>query len=193
MRRAAPPEGGCSLSRRTGRPSPVTLDRQHTPTRSEASVRRRWFRVVAAVAARSSRCAAALSRLRTAQPGALVYPGMEIHQDTKVCTLGYVDPQTRIAFTAGHCRASGLVRDTVNSIGTQGSFRDNTPDGMTVDTNHQITDWEVIRLAPEVAINNVLPGGKALVTDPGGRAASRACRSATSGWSPARAAARSRR
>jgi len=103
-----------------------------------------------------------------AQPDVVVYPGMEIHQDSVLCTLGYVDPQTRLAFTAGHCRASGTVSDKQgNVIGTQGSFRDNTPDGTTVDTNHQITDWEVIHLTPEVVINNVLPvGGRALVTDP---------------------------
>lgn len=101
------------------------------------------------------------------QPGVLVFPGMEIHQDTVLCTLGYVDPQTRIAYTAGHCRASGTVSDKFGTpIGTQGTFRDNTPDGMTVDTNHQITDWEVIHLHPGVMINNVLPGGKVLVTDP---------------------------
>lgn len=92
---------------------------------------------------------------------------MEIHQDTVLCTLGYVDPTTRIAYTAGHCRASGTISDRFGTpIGTQGTFRDNTPDGMTVDTNHQITDWEVIHLFPNVVINNVLPGGKALVTDP---------------------------
>lgn len=102
-----------------------------------------------------------------AEPGVLVFPGMEIHQDTVLCTLGYVDPQTRIAYTAGHCRASGTVSDRFGTpIGTQGTFRDNTPDGMTVDTNHQITDWEVIHLHPGVMVNNVLPGGKVLVTDP---------------------------
>nr|ABP45892.1 conserved hypothetical protein [Mycolicibacterium gilvum PYR-GCK] len=102
-----------------------------------------------------------------AQPGVLVSPGMEIHQDSVLCTLGYVDPGTRIAYTAGHCRASGTVSDKFGTpIGTQGSFRDNTPDGMTVDTNHQITDWEVIHLNQDVVINNVLPSGKALVTDP---------------------------
>lgn len=102
-----------------------------------------------------------------AQPGVVVHPGMEIHQDSVLCTLGYVDPQTRLAFTAGHCRASGTVSDKQgNVIGWQGSFRDNTPDGTTIDTNHQITDWEVIHLKPEVAINNVLPVGRVLVTDP---------------------------
>lgn len=102
-----------------------------------------------------------------AQQGVLVHPGMEIHQDLVLCTLGYVDPQTRMAFTAGHCRASGSVSDKQgNMIGTQGSFRDNTPDGTVVTTSHQITDWEVIHLAPEVMINNVLPSGQVLVTDP---------------------------
>ena len=102
-----------------------------------------------------------------AQPGVVGSPGMEIHQDTVLCTLGYVDPGTRLAYTAGHCRASGTVSDKFGTpIGTQGSFRDNTPDGMTVDTNHQITDWEVIHLDNNVVINNVLPSGKVLVTDP---------------------------
>ncbi|MDA2893536.1 hypothetical protein PDG61_21650 [Mycolicibacterium sp. BiH015] len=110
---------------------------------------------------------AAATPAAEAQPGVLVFPGMEIHQDTVLCTLGYVDPQTRIAYTAGHCRASGTVSDRFGTpIGTQGTFRDNTPDGMTVDTNHQITDWEVIHLHPGVMVNNVLPGGKVLVTDP---------------------------
>ncbi|MGB2919377.1 MAG: hypothetical protein WA944_06405 [Mycobacterium sp.] len=102
-----------------------------------------------------------------AQPGVVVHPGMEIHQDSVLCTLGYVDPQTRVAFTAGHCRASGTVSDKQgNFIGRQGSFRDNTPDGTTIDTNHQIADWQVIHLVPEVAVNNVLPSGRVLVTDP---------------------------
>lgn len=102
-----------------------------------------------------------------ADPGVLVFPGMEIRQDTNVCTLGYVDPQHRIAFTAGHCRGSGPVTDKDGRvIGMQALFRDNTPDGATVATDHQITDWEAIGLAPDVALNNILPGGRSLVTDP---------------------------
>ncbi len=98
----------------------------------------------------------------------LVYPGMEIIQGTNVCTLGYVDPQARIAFTAGHCRGDGMVRDRAgNVVGNQALFRDNTPDGTTIDTNHQIADWEAISLAPDVQVNNVLPGGRQLVSDPG--------------------------
>ena len=87
-----------------------------------------------------------------ADPGVLVYPGMEIIQGTNVCTLGYVDPQARTAFTAGHCRGNGMVRDKDGHfVGNQALFRDNTPDGTTIDTNHQIADWEAISLAPDVA------------------------------------------
>jgi hypothetical protein len=102
-----------------------------------------------------------------ATPGVLVYPGMEIRQGSSVCTLGYVEPQMRIAFTAGHCRGSGQVSDRDgNVIGSQALFRDNTPNGATVDTNHQIADWEAISLSPDVAVNNILPGGRQLIADP---------------------------
>lgn len=102
-----------------------------------------------------------------ATPGVLVYPGMEIHQDTNSCTVGFVDPQARMAYTAGHCRGSGPVSDRAgNFVGSQASFRDNTPDGATIDTNHMISDWEVIQLAGDVAVNNILPGGRPLVEDP---------------------------
>jgi hypothetical protein len=93
---------------------------------------------------------------------------MEIIQGNNVCTLGFVDPGMRVAFTAGHCRGDGSVRDRAGRhVGNQAFFRDNTPNGATVDTNHQIADWEAISLAPDVAVNNVLPGGRVLVSDPG--------------------------
>ncbi|KUI20887.1 hypothetical protein AU192_10420 [Mycobacterium lehmannii] len=130
-------------------------------------MRRHSLRVLAALAAPIT-AVALMSAPAHANPGVLVYPGMEIRQDNNVCTLGYVDPATRIAFTAGHCRGSGPVRDrNGNLIGMQTVYRDNTPNGATVDTNHQIADWEAIALAPDVAVNNVLPGGKVLVADPG--------------------------
>ncbi|MDT5326499.1 MAG: hypothetical protein QOF25_3651 [Mycobacterium sp.] len=102
-----------------------------------------------------------------ATPGVPVYPGMEVRQDTNVCTLGFVDIETRTAFTAGHCRGSGSMGDRDgNVIGHQTVFRDNTPNGATVATDHLIADWEAIQLAPEVAVNNVLPSGRVLVVDP---------------------------
>ncbi|KAA0074194.1 hypothetical protein CIW52_34730 [Mycolicibacterium sp. P9-64] len=102
-----------------------------------------------------------------ADPGVVVFPGMEIRQDTNQCTVGFVDMATRTAYTAGHCRGSGAVGDKFgNLVGHQAIYRDNTPDGATVATDHLIADWETISLAPEVVVNNVLPGGRVLVTDP---------------------------
>ena len=130
-------------------------------------MRRRWLRLL--VAAVAPIVVLTLpSTPAYADPNVQVYPGMEIIQGTNVCTLGYVDPQARIAFTAGHCRGDGMVRDKAgNFVGNQALFRDNTPDGTTIDTNHQIADWEAISLAPDVQVNNVLPGGRPLVADPG--------------------------
>jgi hypothetical protein len=98
----------------------------------------------------------------------LVYPGMEIHQGPHLCTLGYVDPGLRVAFTAGHCRGDGPVADRDNHvIGKMATFRDNTPSGSIVNTNQQIADYESIVLAPEIPVNNILPGGRVLMSDPG--------------------------
>jgi hypothetical protein len=98
----------------------------------------------------------------------LVYPGMEIHQGPHSCTLAYVDPGLRVAFTAGHCRGNGPVADRDNHvIGNMATFRDNTPSGSIVNTNQQIADYESIVLAPDVAVNNILPVGRVLQSDPG--------------------------
>ena len=98
----------------------------------------------------------------------MVFPGMEIHQDNRVCTLGYVDPVTRIAFTAGHCRGGGPVvtdRDH-NVIGRLATFRDNTPSGTTVATDQLISDYEAIVLDAHVAVSDTLPGGRRLESNP---------------------------
>jgi hypothetical protein len=93
----------------------------------------------------------------------LVFPGMEIHQDNRVCTLGYVDPALKIAFTAGHCRGGGAVLDRDhNLIGRLATFRDNTPSGSTVATDQVISDYEAIVLDDSVVANNILPGGRRL-------------------------------
>jgi hypothetical protein len=107
-------------------------------------VPRRWLHLLAAAAAPIVALTLP-SAPAQADPGVLVYPGMEVIQGTNVCTLGYVEPQARIAFTAGHCRGNGMVRDKDgNFVGNQAFFRDNTPDGATIDTNHQIADWEAV-------------------------------------------------
>jgi len=135
------------------------------PQRSESTVRAFAVQVamVAAVAATLASPAAATSG---ADP-VLVHPGMEVHQDTHVCTLGYVDPAMRIAFTAGHCRGSGTVTDRAgNVIGTMAAFRDNTPNGTTVNTDQVIADYEAIVLADGVNANDILPGGLRLEAGP---------------------------
>jgi hypothetical protein len=97
----------------------------------------------------------------------VVFPGMEIHQDNRLCTLAYVDPALKIAFTAGHCRGSGVVYDREhNVIGRQATFRDNTPSGTTVATDQTINDYEAIVLDSGVAANNILPGGRPLESNP---------------------------
>ena len=131
-------------------------------------MRRQWLRSLAAAAAAPIFALTIPAAPAQATPGVLVYPGMEIHQGSNVCTLGFVDPGARTAFTAGHCRGDGPVVDRAGSpIGTLAVFRDNTPDGATVATDHMISDWEAISLAPDVAVNDVLPGGRILVSDAG--------------------------
>lgn len=102
-----------------------------------------------------------------ADPGVVVSPGMEIRQDTNVCTLGYVDPVQRVAYSAGHCRANGVVTNKDGQfIGTVATSNDNTPDGTVVRTDEVISDYEKISLASNVTVNNILPNGRQLVFDP---------------------------
>src|SRR6476620_6155245 len=132
------------------------------------TLRRQWLRSLAAAAVAPIFALTMAAVPAHATTGVLVFPGMEIHQGTNVCTLGFVDPATRTAFTAGHCRGDGPVVDRDgNPIGALTMFRDNTPDGATVATDHMISDWEAISLAPDVAMNDVLPSGRVLVSDPG--------------------------
>jgi hypothetical protein len=124
----------------------------------------RAFAVLVAVAP----LAPGLSPASASADPELVFPGMEIHQDNRVCTLGYVDPVNRIAFTAGHCRGGASVvtdRDH-NVIGRLATFRDNTPSGSTVATDQLISDYEAIVLDDHVAVNDILPGGRQLESNP---------------------------
>lgn len=98
----------------------------------------------------------------------MVYPGMEIRQDTHLCTLGYVDAALKMAFTAGHCRGGGVVTDKDrNPIGHLKSFRDTIPSGTTVTLDQPMDDYEAIVLDDNVVISNVLPGGRPLQSAPG--------------------------
>lgn len=98
----------------------------------------------------------------------LVFPGMEILQGNRLCTLAYVDPALKVAFTAGHCRGGeGAVTDqNRNIIGHMAAFRDSTPSGTVVATDQQISDYEAIVLNNDVAASNVLPDGRQLMSAP---------------------------
>ncbi|CFQ47720.1 Uncharacterised protein [Mycobacterium tuberculosis] len=121
-----------------------------------------------AFAATVALLAAGFSPATASADPVLVFPGMEIRQDNHVCTLGYVDPALKIAFTAGHCRGGGAVtsRD-YKVIGHLRAFRDNTPSGSTVATHELIADYEAIVLAEDVTASNILPSGRALESRPG--------------------------
>jgi hypothetical protein len=120
--------------------------------------------VIATAAALAA--SAIVAPVAQATPGVVVSPGMEIRQASNVCTLGYVDPAARIAYSAGHCRADGPVTNRDGQvIGTVSMSQDNTPDGAVVRTDQVISDYETITLAPDVAINNILPGGRQLVAE----------------------------
>ena len=124
--------------------------------------------VLAAAAGAAVASLTALSVPAAEADTVVVSPGMEIRQDSVVCTLGFVDTVARIAYSAGHCRGSGMVTDRDGRfIGVVTSSRDNTPDGTVVRTDQVISDYQTISLAPGVAVNNVLPGGRTLVADPG--------------------------
>lgn len=124
------------------------------------------MRAVAAVLPAAALLSGVSAAVAAADP-VLVFPGMEIRQDTHVCTLGYVDPVLRVAFTAGHCRGGGAVTDRDGRlIGNLATYRDNTPTGATVTTDQVITDYEAIVLVDDVATNDILPGGRRLLADP---------------------------
>lgn len=99
----------------------------------------------------------------------VVFPGMEIHQSNRVCTLAYIDPGLKIAFTAGHCRGGGgdVTDKEQNLIGHLAAFRDDTPSGTVVTTDQVISDYEAIVLADNVTVNDTLPGGRQLESKPG--------------------------
>ncbi|MGI9161960.1 MAG: hypothetical protein ACR2JI_03390 [Mycobacterium sp.] len=123
---------------------------------------------VLAVAAGTAALSATVSAatIASADTVAVVSPGMEIRQGGTMCTLGFVDPVARVAFSAGHCNASGPVTDRNGRfIGVVTVARDNTPDGTVVRTDQVISDYETISLASDVTVNTILPSGRTLVAD----------------------------
>ena len=84
--------------------------------------------------------ASALSPVATADLGVAAFPGMEIRQGTNLCTLGYVDVQQRVAYTAGHCHADGPVTDrSGRPIGVTTSSQTTISQGAIIATDQVIT------------------------------------------------------
>ncbi|MEI7545503.1 MAG: hypothetical protein WCJ53_11840 [Mycobacteriaceae bacterium] len=126
----------------------------------------RFLRYLVLAAAAVAAFIAAVSPAAAAGNDVTVFPGMEIRQESTMCTLGYVDPVARIAFSAGHCRGNGPVTDRNGRlIGVVTTSRDNTPDGSVVRVDQVISDYETITLAADVSVSNILPSGRALVAD----------------------------
>jgi hypothetical protein len=129
----------------------------------------RFLRNLVLAAAAGAALAAAVTPAASADSAdraVTVFPGMEIRQQSTMCTLGFVDPVARIAFSAGHCRGNGPVTDrNGRPIGVVTTSRDNTPDGSVVRVDQVISDYETITLNADVVVNNLLPGGRALVAD----------------------------
>lgn len=129
----------------------------------------RFLRNLVLAAAAGAALAAAVTPAASADSAdraVTVFPGMEIRQQSTMCTLGFVDPVARIAFSAGHCRGNGPVTDRNGRlIGVVTTSRDNTPDGSVVRVDQVISDYETITLNADVVVNNLLPGGRALVAD----------------------------
>ena len=129
----------------------------------------RFLRNLVLAAAAGAALAAAVTPAASADSAGktvTVFPGMEIRQESTMCTLGFVDPVARIAFSAGHCRGNGPVTDRNGRlIGVVTTSKDNTPDGSVVRVDQVISDYETIALNGDVVVNNLLPGGRALVAD----------------------------
>jgi len=126
----------------------------------------RFLRYLVLAAVAGAAFLAAVSPAAAAGNDVTVFPGMEIRQESTVCTLGYVDPVARIAFSAGHCRGNGPVTDRNGRlVGVVTTSRDNTPDGSVVRVDQVISDYETITLAADVSISNILPDGRALVAE----------------------------
>ncbi len=103
-----------------------------------------------------------------ADTGVAVFPGMEIHQGSTVCTLGFVEPGLRIAVAAGQCDGGPLATDSHgNVIGAVVTAHRSATDAAAVDGSMPDGEYEVIKLADYVQATNVLPTGRQLLSAAG--------------------------
>jgi hypothetical protein len=131
---------------------------------------RRWYRLVITSAFTTMLCAA--PGQAAADPGATVFPGMEIRQGDTVCMVGLVEPRLRVAVTSGQCDGGkSIVTDRDRKpIGSVILGRRQVEADAGADTSMLPVEYEVIAIAPEVTASNVLPTGRHLGSAPGLRA-----------------------
>nr|WP_231986630.1 S1 family peptidase [Mycobacterium sp. 852002-40037_SCH5390672] len=107
-----------------------------------------------------------------ADPGTMVFPGMEIRQGNAVCMVGLVELRLRVAVTSGQCDGGkSVVTDgDRKAIGDVVLGRRQVDADSTADTSMLPVEYEVIAIAPNVTASDVLPTGRHLVSAPGMRA-----------------------
>ncbi|OBI45263.1 hypothetical protein [Mycobacterium colombiense] len=128
---------------------------------------RRWCRL--AIASAVTAMVVTAPGQAVADPGAKVFPGMEIRQGNTVCMVGLVEPRLRVALTSGQCDGGQSVvtdRDR-HPIGNVVLGRRQVDADSTADTSMLPVEYEVIAIAPEVTPTDVLPTGRHLGSAPG--------------------------
>ena len=104
-----------------------------------------------------------------ASPGPTVLPGMEIRQGTSSCTVGFVEPQLRVALTTGRCGDGSVVSDADGTVlgSVVVAHHNATATGTPGEGSILSVEYEVIELAPGVAAADLLPNGNRLESSPG--------------------------
>jgi hypothetical protein len=103
-----------------------------------------------------------------ADPGVKVFPGMEIHQGSMICTLGFVEVRLRIALTVGQCDGGPTVTDSHGDVvGAVVQTHRNAADDAAADGPAAGVEYELIKLAPNANPTDLLPTGRQLQSMPG--------------------------
>ncbi len=106
-----------------------------------------------------------------ADAGATVFPGMEIHQGSTVCTLGFVELSMQIGLTTGQCDGGSIVTDNHGKVlGSVVTARRNATDAAATDGAAPDIEYEVIKFADDVNATDALPSGRRLESSPGAHA-----------------------
>lgn len=130
----------------------------------------RWHRL--AIASAFATMLLATAGRAAADPGSTVFPGMEIRQGNTVCMVGLVEPRLRVAVTSGQCDGGkSMVTDRdLKPIGSVVLGRRQVDADSAADTSILPVEYEVIAIAPDVTVTDVLPTGRRLGSAPALRA-----------------------